>query len=138
MIEDYQALSNAPNDPELNGKYLGLISSDFAKVAHVLKEAAYQIKARGFSNYPLFVISRQALDMGSQLIGMGELQGNTWIYRASFMEEFLQRGLIAPENQSLFEDNYKDIAEFCCLFVVDGAFTNFIFIPYPEDLESED
>ena len=48
MIEDYTALSNAPNSPDLNGKYLGLISSDFIKVADALKEASYQIKKRGF------------------------------------------------------------------------------------------
>ncbi len=29
MLEDYQAISNAPNSPELNGKYLGIISTDF-------------------------------------------------------------------------------------------------------------
>ena len=40
MIEDYTALSNAPNSPDLNGKYLGLISSDFIKVSEALKEAA--------------------------------------------------------------------------------------------------
>jgi len=51
MIEDYTALSNAPNSPDLNGKYLGLISSDFIKVSEALKEAAYQIKKRGFSDF---------------------------------------------------------------------------------------
>jgi len=33
MIEDYTAISNAPNSPDLNGKYLGIISADFALVA---------------------------------------------------------------------------------------------------------
>ena len=27
----------------------------------------------------------------------------------------------------------KDPDEFCCLFVVDQQFTNFVFIPFPED-----
>ncbi len=58
MIEDYTALSNAPNSPELNGKYLGLISSDFVLVADTLKEAAYQIKNGAFLNFQsLFVHS---------------------------------------------------------------------------------
>ena len=32
-----------------------------------------------------------------------------------------------------FKRNYKDPDEFCCLFVIDNDFTNFVFIPYPED-----
>ncbi|MFM1912527.1 MAG: hypothetical protein RIR51_365 [Bacteroidota bacterium] len=135
MIEDYQAMSNAPNSPELNGKYLGLISTDFLKVGSVIKNAAYQIKARGFSEFPVFVVSRKDLEIGSLLIGLNEIEGNTWYYRASFLEEFLQRQLVAEENKELFIQHYKDINEYACLFVIDGDFTNFLFIPFPEDLE---
>ena len=133
MIEDYTALSNAPNSPDLNGKYLGLISSDFVLVADTLKEAAYQIKKRGFSEFPVFVCSQRPIEIGQMLIGVGELNGNKWNYHASIMEEFVQRKLIAEENMELFVQNFKDIEEFACLFVVDGQFTNFVFIPFPED-----
>jgi hypothetical protein len=133
MIEDYTALSNAPNSPELNGKYLGLISSDFIKVFESLKETAYQIKKRGFSDFPIFVSSQRTIDIGQKLIGVNELNENKWNYHASLLEEFLQRNLIAEENKELFIQNYKDIEEFACLFVVDGQFTNFVFIPYPEE-----
>lgn len=133
MIEDYQALSNAPNSPDLNGKYLGIISEDFVNVAHILKDAAYQIKQRKFSDYPIFVVTQQPVDIGQKLIGLAELNGNRWQYNASFLEEFLQRQLIAEENREVFTTNYKDIEEYCCLFVIDGQFTNFVFIPYPEE-----
>jgi hypothetical protein len=133
MIEDYTALSNAPNSPDLNGKYLGLISSDFIKVSEALKEAAYQIKKRGFSDFPIFVSSQRSIDIGQKLIGINELNENKWNYHASLLEEFIQRKLISEENQELFIQNYKDIEEFACLFVVDGQFTNFVFIPYPEE-----
>jgi len=133
MIEDYQALSNAPNSPDLNGKYLGIISSDFANVSHVLKDAAYQIKQRGFSDFPIFVVSQRPVEIGQQLIGLAEISGNRWAYNASFLEEFLQRELISEENKEVFTTNYKDIDEYCCLFVIDGQFTNFVFIPYPEE-----
>jgi hypothetical protein len=133
MIEDYTAISNAPNSPELNGKYLGLISSDFIKVFESLKETAYQIKKRGFSDFPIFVSSQRTIDIGQKLIGVNEINENKWNYHASLLEEFLQRNLIAEENKELFIQNYKDIEEFACLFVVDGPFTNFVFIPYPEE-----
>ncbi|MCZ2471255.1 hypothetical protein G9H62_00250 [Aquirufa ecclesiirivi] len=134
MIEDYQALSNAPNSPDLNGKYLGLISSDFILVSELLKEASYQIKKRGFSDFPVFVTSQRPIEIGQKLIGINEMNGNKWNYHASTLEEFLQRGLVAEENKELFVQNYKDIEEFACLFVVDGQFTNFVFIPFPEEM----
>ena len=134
MIEDYTALSNAPNSPDLNGKYLGLISSDFVLVADTLKEAAYQIKKRGFSEFPIFVCSQRPIEIGQMLIGVGELNGNKWNYHASMMEEFVQRKLIAEENMELFVQNFKDIEEYACLFVVDGQFTNFVYIPFPDEI----
>lgn len=60
MIEDYQALSNAPNSPDLNGKYLGLISSDFALVAETLKEASYQIKKGGFLIFLFLLLLKES------------------------------------------------------------------------------
>jgi hypothetical protein len=90
MIEDYQAISNAPNSPDLNGKYLGIISTDFALVAEFVKEASYQIRTRGFSKYPIFAVSRTVVPVGSKLIGINEMNGNTWNYNATVAEEFIQ------------------------------------------------
>ena len=65
MISDF-------NDPELNGKYLGTITSDFIKISDVLKEAAYQIKSRGFSDFPIFPISKEMQPIGKIFIGKAE------------------------------------------------------------------
>lgn len=123
------------NDPELNGKYLGTISQDFVKVADTLKEASYQIRKSGFQ-YPVFAISKKEIPIGQLLIGKFELNLD-WNYYASFMDEFVQRELIANDKQEEFIKAYKDPDEFCCLFVVDEAFTSFVFIPYPEDWKKE-
>lgn len=133
MLEDYQAISNAPNSPELNGKRLGIISTDFVIVAEFLKEASYQIRTRGFSKYPIFALSQNPVPIGSKLIGIHEMNNNQWHYHASTMEEFVQREIIAEENVEVFKTSYKDPDEFCCLFVIDNDFVNFIYIPFPED-----
>jgi len=133
MLEDYQAISNAPNSPELNGKYLGIISTDFVIVAEFLKEASYQIRTRGFSKYPIFAVSQNPVTIGSKLIGIDEMNNNQWHYHASMMEEFLQREIIAEENIEVFKTSYKDPDEFCCLFVLDKDFASFVYIPFPED-----
>ena len=119
------------NDPELDGKYLGTISADFVKVADTLKEASYQIRKAGF-DYPIFATSQEDQPIGQLLIKQTDLQ-LTWNYFASFLDEFVQRELVAKEKEEDFKNAYKDPDEFCCLFVIDKAFTRFVFIPYPED-----
>jgi hypothetical protein len=119
------------NDPELSGKYLGTISEDFVMVADTLKEASYQIRKGGF-DYPIFPICQQAQPVGQLLIDKN-LLGLRWSYYVSFLDEFLQRELVEEEKREAFLNAYKDPDEFCCLFVIDKEFTNFVFIPYPED-----
>ena len=119
------------NDPELDGKYLGTISQDFVKVADTLKEASYQIRKAGFT-YPIFSISKDSIPIGQLLVGKGEMD-LAWNYYASFLDEFVQRELVAKDKANDFMNTYKDPDEFCCLFVVDKEFTRFVFIPYPED-----
>lgn len=119
------------NDPTLNGKYLGTISQDFVKVADTLKEASYQIRKKGFE-FPVFPICKEKQPIG-QILLEKELFNTTWNYYASFLDEFVQRELVAADHQEDFKLSYKDPDEFCCLFVVDREFTNFVYIPFPED-----
>jgi hypothetical protein len=125
MISDF-------NDPELNGKYLGTITKDFVQVSDILKEAAYQVRSRKFSEYPIFPISKDQQPIGQLLLGREEKQTD-WNYYITYLDEFIQRKLIAEELMEDFTKAYKDPDEFCCLFVIDQAFTSFVYIPYPED-----
>lgn len=119
------------NDPELSGKYLGTISADFVKVADTLREASYRIRKGGFS-FPIFPIAQESIAVGQILIDR-EAGSLTWNYYASFLDEFVQRGIVDKDKESAFRESYNDPDEFCCLFVVDKDFTRFVFIPYPED-----
>jgi hypothetical protein len=120
------------NDPELNGKYLGTISQDFVKVADTLKEASYQIRKRNISPHPIFPICKTEQPIGQLLVEAAAVEAQ-WNYYVSFLDEFVQRELVASDKLNDFTNAYKDPDEFCCLFVIDATFTNFVFIPYPED-----
>lgn len=125
MISDF-------NDPELSGKYLGTITKDFIQVSEILKEASYQVRSRKFSNYPIFPMSKEEQPIGQLLLSKIE-KNLDWNYYITYLDEFIQRKLIAEDLQEDFIKAYKDPDEFCCLFVVDGVFTSFVYIPYPED-----
>lgn len=123
---------NMENDPELNGKYLGSVTQDFVKVADWIKEASYQIRTRGFSDYPVFPIAKTDQPIGRILYKKEEAK-TEWDYYITYIDEFVQRKIIDEEGLERFKNTYKDPDEFCCLFVVDKEFTNFLFVPYPED-----
>ena len=120
------------NDPELNGKFLGTITADFVKVCDELKEAAYQMTSRSISKYPVFILCRENQPIGVLLHGREE-SGTDWNYSFAMAEEFVQRGILSEAGFENFCASFKDSDEFCCLFVVSPDFTNFVFLPYPED-----
>jgi len=120
------------NDPTLNGKYLGKISQDFVLIAETLKEASYQVRKKGFSEFPIFPICLTEQPIGQLLVGKNELSLK-WNYYITYLDEFIQRKLISEDKVEYFKNNYRDPDEFCCLFVIDQEFTNFLYIPYPND-----
>ncbi|TDB65098.1 hypothetical protein [Arundinibacter roseus] len=125
-------LMDDANSPEVNRKLLGMVSQDFVKVSDQLKEASYQIRKRGFSEHPVFVVSKEEAAIGILLLAREEM-GNVWNYRASFLQEFVDRELVGAESQELFKENYKNPDEYCCLFVIQADFAGFVFVPFPED-----
>lgn len=120
------------NSPELNGKYLGTITKDFAQVSDTLKEASYQLRRRKISDFPIFPISKDEVNVGQLLLGKTEVN-SAWNYNFSYLDEFVQRELIKGDMVEEFKKTFKDPDEFCCLFVIDKEFLNFVFIPFPED-----
>lgn len=118
------------NDPELDGKYLGQITKDFVQVAETLKEAAYQVKQKGFSEFPIFPISKSFTPIG-QIFIEKEQFNLQWNFYITYINEFIERELI--KDVETFKKAYKNTDEFCCLFVIDDDFTSFVFLPYPED-----
>ena len=121
------------DDPEpLDGKYLGIISEDFVQVADLVKEACYQVRARKISGQPIVVACRVVQPIGSLFIPSGQYD-LVFNYFLSYVDEFIQRGLMDDEGLEIFNTAYRDPDEYCCLFVVEETFTNFVFIPYPDD-----
>lgn len=119
------------NSPELDKKQLGLITEDFLKVCDHLKEASYQIKSRKFSDYPVFVATINDVPVGNTLFYKDDLK-TRYEYKASFFEEFVDRNLIGKESLELFKENFRNPEEYCCLFVMDGQFASFVYIPFPD------
>lgn len=120
------------NDPELNGKFLGTITQDFVKISDFLKESSYHIRKRGFSEYPIFIVADKEIDIGSPLVLKDEKE-NSWYYNAALPEHLIAHEILSDEKFDEFVSIYKDPEEYCCLFVILPQFTNFVFLPFPDD-----
>ena len=103
------------NDPELNGKYLGTVTQDFVKIADHVKEASYQIRKRGFSDYPIFVISKEEIPIGQLLFKKEEIE-TTWNYYVTYVDEFVQRKIIQKDKLDLFKVSYKNPEDYLLYF----------------------
>ena len=120
------------NSIELSPKLMGKISQDFVKVSDGIKEASYLIRKNGYTEYPIFIVSDVQIHYGSLLIAQGQCD-NEKNYTASYLEIFEKSDLLSPEGAEVFKENFKNPDEFCCLFYISQEFTNFVFLPYPED-----
>jgi hypothetical protein len=126
-------MDTTANDPELDGRFLGTISSDFVRIADNLREAAYLIRNRSISEYPVFVLCKEMQPIGQLLFGKDGAEELAWNYYMSMGEEFRERGFFSEEGWEIYCRQYRNPDEFACLFIVDPGLTGFVFIPYPED-----
>lgn len=94
-----------------------------------LAVAADTIRNENVSNYPIFVASKTAVEIGVMLFPKGQLP-DEWIVTASSLEEFHVRKIIDTEKIDDFRDLYRSKPTEICVFAIDKeGSSKFIFIP---------
>ena len=63
---------------DLDIQEMGIISSDFIKVADKLKTATQKIIENKFSNFPIIIMSKNDIKLGSLFIDIKEFYENEW------------------------------------------------------------
>ena len=97
--------------PEITTKYLGSITGDFVKISDYIKEASYQIRKRGYSEYLIFIVTKNEISIGQLLYDRKDFH-TEWHYYATYVDEFVQRKIIAEDKLEMFKDSYKNPDEF--------------------------
>lgn len=94
-----------------------------------LAAAGDTIRNENVSNYPIFVASKTAVEIGVMLFPQGQLPDD-WIVTASSLEEFHVRKIIDTDKIDDFRDLYRSKPEEICVFTIDTeGSSKFIFIP---------
>ncbi len=118
-------------DNELSSEEIGIITSDFVKVSDQLKTTCNKIVEKKFSKYPIIIMSRNEVKLGTLLVDINEINDNKWKYFASYLEILQEKKII--NDLKVFKESYKNSDEYCCLLTVLNNNSKIIFIPYPED-----
>ena len=105
------------------------LETDLALYSDTLKEVSEEIIKEGISKYPIFIAHQHEMSFGEAVIDKDDL-ATDWNIRVSTMEDFIKTGIIKPEKEDLFIENYKDPKKFICVFVIVPEGANFVFSPY--------
>jgi hypothetical protein len=109
--------------------YLSELQSNIDIYKESIREIAEQVLLSEVSKYPVFIAHKEAVALGRMVIDKEEL-ALEWSISASTLEEFVARKIVPREKLNFFRMNYKNPAEFICLFVVHPENPSFIFVPY--------
>ena len=94
----------------------------------ILANAAEVIRDQDVSGYPIFVVHRDAVDIGINIVDRGKA-GSKWSVNASTLEEFATKQIVAVDKIEDFKLLYKSHEGDLCLFLVNDSGANFIFLP---------
>jgi len=108
---------------------LEALKLDLKKFSKALKEASGTVRNENVSDYPIFIVHKDEVNIGILLIEPIQ-SGSHWSFSISTMEEFVSKNLIQEDKVESFQKAYKDPDSHLCLFVIDPSEANFIFVPY--------
>ncbi len=105
-----------------------LFKEEIGPYLGVLNLACDTIIEQEVSNYPIFVIFKNPIEIGIPLVEREKVAGD-WSVNASTMEEFLARQVISNEKIEGFKKVFEDHDHHFCLFAIDELGANFVFLP---------
>lgn len=94
-----------------------------------IREIAHEILKGNVSKYPIFIASRNDVDLGRLIIDKDDL-ALEWSVYASTLEEFIRRKLIAEEKLPDFRTSWKNPQHYFCIFALLDETATFIYVPY--------
>lgn len=107
-------------------KFLQL-ESELSGYKRVMREAADTIIDENVSDYPIFVVHQQEVELGIPIAERGKVKGN-WSINASTMEEMISKNILKEEKVDSFKTIYKSPKTHLCCFVLSELGAQFIFV----------
>jgi len=94
----------------------------------MMREASESILNNYVSDYPIFIVHQQTVEIGIPIARKEDVKGN-WSINASSLEEMVSKQIIFERKVENFKKIFKDPKNHLCLFVLSELGAQFIFIP---------
>lgn len=105
-----------------------VIENEMKGYVKLLAAAADKILDSKASAYPIFVVSKQPISLGINILDREKANKN-WSVNASSLEEFVNKQLVFENKKPEFIKTYKDPKTHLCLFVLSDLGAQFMYIP---------
>jgi hypothetical protein len=92
----------------------------------VLTEVSDTVVNENISNYPIFVLSKEPLELGLSIALKVE---NSFDIRISTLEEFVAKQIFVQDKIEDFKQAYKGSDLYLCLAILDGEESEILFLP---------
>lgn len=106
-----------------------ILEKELSIFRKMMTQASQTIRDKDVSEYPIMVAHQQELELGIPIFKKDEKKGSKWSIHASTLEEFTSKQIVFLEKIENFKENYKDPADFVCVFVLSELGAEFIFLP---------
>jgi len=105
-----------------------VIENEMKSYVKLLAAAADKILDGKASDFPIFVVSKQPISLGINILDR-EKSNRNWSVNASSLEEFVSKQLVFETKMDDFKKTYKDPRTHLCLFVLSDLGAQYMFIP---------
>lgn len=105
-----------------------ILKEQLLEYSDIARQAKYKIIEEGISNYPIFVVHQNEIEMGIPLLDRKE-SNTLWSVNASTLEEFYTKNLIKKEKIDEFRNLYNNHKNEICFFVLSEVGAQYLFIP---------
>ncbi len=112
-----------------NTERLFLIEKELKQYLPIVQEASTSILDNDISKYPIFVVHKEEIKVGINVIDKNKTTAN-WSIEASTLEEFVVKNLIHQSKVEEFRKTYKNPKDFVCFFLVSEMGAQFIFMAF--------
>lgn len=91
-------------------------------------QAIDQLLAKEVTKYPIFVVHRQEVEIGLEIISKEKING-AWSVNVTTLEELVAKQVIFQNRIEDFKVVYKDPEDYICLFILSELGAQFIWMP---------
>ena len=116
------------NEEMKEAEKLLVIENEMKKYLTLLNAASTKIIESDATKYPIFVVAKQPVALGIQILDRTKSNSN-WSINASSLEEFVSNQLVFEDKKEDFLSTYKDPLSFICLFVLSDLGAQYMFLP---------